>query len=78
MELCYKIIKNVYKTYTKRINSIYKFLIGFYLTDFICSTYKLSIICGILFRWNHYPSTKSGFADSVELRGPDSMVLFTN
>ena len=28
MELYYNIIKNVYKTYTKRINSVYKFLIG--------------------------------------------------
>jgi len=27
MELYYNIIKNVYKTYTKRINSVYKFLI---------------------------------------------------
>jgi len=28
MELYYGIIKNVYKTYTKHIISIYKFLIG--------------------------------------------------
>ncbi len=28
MELYYNIVKNVYKTYTKRINSVYKFLIG--------------------------------------------------
>ena len=33
MELYYNIIKNVYKTYTKRINSVYKFLIGMKCTN---------------------------------------------
>src|SRR6266540_1504304 len=32
MELYYNIVKNVYKTYTKRINSVYKFLIELALT----------------------------------------------
>ena len=38
MKLYYNIVKNVYKTYTKHINSVYKFLIGLQkLLKIVCS-----------------------------------------
>ena len=43
MELYYNIVKNVYKTYTKRINSIYKFLIGSHSKVHIYTDFKLLI-----------------------------------